>query len=508
MSGRETLTAFTDINFMGGANALNVANDASRDFVVGKGISIPEVTDDIWGITRNATPTIGAWEKPPIRQLTLTGATSDPAGPSVDEGSVITITANAPAEGKIFDSWSTDTATLADPTKSPTTFKVPGNNVSITATYRDIIYTIGVTGGGYASPLEAIFTQVVTLTAPELTGKTFNSWIDDDTDEVNDISLLSSTTTATATYPQPSHNVKFVSKYDNIIYTIGLTGATGPATAIYQEQVTITAGTPAQGKRFDKWTGGGDFLSETEQATANLTFSMPAKNIALTATYVDATYYVILNGATSNKPDGAKFGEAVTVTADTPEAGWKFVHWEGDIDLLADVDNTVGNFNMPDHDVALAAIFEEIVYTITVEGGTANYDTAPAGERVRVTADSPAAGKYFVHWESEDVTFDDKHAEIARFDMPEKEVTVKAVFWTIGVDGANAEAVALYPNPSDSYIQVSGLSENSEYVIVNAVGQIVLTGSAYNGETIDVSALAAGTYFFRSGATTQLFVKK
>ena len=314
MSGRETATQFEDINFMLGLNALNVANDISRNYVVALAEPLAEVTHDIWGITRNPAPTIGAWEKPPIRQLTLTSATSDPAGPGVDEGSTIVITANAPDEGKAFDKWLTTTATLADATKSPTTFKVPGNDVTVEATYKWIDYTITVNGGGSPDKFVTNFTQQVTLTAPVLIGKTFNRW------EGDDEALLSSTTNAIATFNMPSHNVTFTSVYDNIIYNISLTkGSSEKATAIYQESVTITADTPDQGMMFDKWTGGDSFLNETQRKSSTVTFSMPADNVSLTATYAEGIYFALLSGGTSNKPDGLKWKESVTITADVPE---------------------------------------------------------------------------------------------------------------------------------------------------------------------------------------------
>ena len=51
----------------------------------------------------------------------------------------MTVTADAPETGKVFDKWVVleGNVTLADATKATTTFTMPGNDVKIEATYKD-----------------------------------------------------------------------------------------------------------------------------------------------------------------------------------------------------------------------------------------------------------------------------------------------------------------------------------------------------------------------------------
>lgn len=51
----------------------------------------------------------------------------------------MTVTANAPEAGKVFDKWVVleGNVTLADVTKATTTFTMPGNDVKLEATYKD-----------------------------------------------------------------------------------------------------------------------------------------------------------------------------------------------------------------------------------------------------------------------------------------------------------------------------------------------------------------------------------
>ena len=57
----------------------------------------------------------------------------------IAQNTVVTVTADAPEAGKIFDKWVVleGNVTLADATKATTTFTMPGNDVKLEATYKD-----------------------------------------------------------------------------------------------------------------------------------------------------------------------------------------------------------------------------------------------------------------------------------------------------------------------------------------------------------------------------------
>ena len=67
----------------------------------------------------------------------LAGGT--PITDKVGQDTVVTVTADAPEAGKVFDKWVVPegNVTLADATKATTTFTMPGNDVKIEATYKD-----------------------------------------------------------------------------------------------------------------------------------------------------------------------------------------------------------------------------------------------------------------------------------------------------------------------------------------------------------------------------------
>ena len=59
-------------------------------------------------------------------------------------GTSVTVTADAPASGKVFDGWTAVGVTLADPSASTVTFPMPAGNVTLTAKWR----SSGSSGGG------------------------------------------------------------------------------------------------------------------------------------------------------------------------------------------------------------------------------------------------------------------------------------------------------------------------------------------------------------------------
>ena len=82
----------------------------------------------------------------PVESYTLTvikGTASVAAGTpitdKIEQNTVVTVTADAPETGKVFDKWVVleGNVTLTDATKATTTFTMPGNAVKIEATYKD-----------------------------------------------------------------------------------------------------------------------------------------------------------------------------------------------------------------------------------------------------------------------------------------------------------------------------------------------------------------------------------
>ena len=137
----------------------------------------------------------------------------------------------------------------------------------------------------------------------------------------------------------------------------------------------------------------------------------------------------------------------VTVPTGKTFASWSF---SGVVLNTAQLTQQEITFNMPENDVVLTALFEDIIYNITVTNGTSSAPTAKYQEEVTVTANAPDADKYFDKWEVTglDTTGMDLTKTEIKFQMPAGDVTFKATYLTIEkfeivvVDGTKDKEVA------------------------------------------------------------------
>lgn len=89
-----------------------------------------------------------------------------------------------------------------------------------------------------------------------------------------------------ATFVMPDEDVTVEASYRKVIYTVYVTG--GTASEEHPEvgdTVTVTAGKPHAGERFDRWVVSGVEIADVSAET--LTFAMPQGNVTLMATYCE-----------------------------------------------------------------------------------------------------------------------------------------------------------------------------------------------------------------------------
>ncbi len=182
--------------------------DPSDTLVEGSGVDITSITTvDYDGDARSSsTPWAGAdvgdSNAPPTYTLTVNSGTGDG---SYEEDTVVNIYADAPGTGQAFDVWTGDTTNVANVNDANTTVTMPAANVTITATYVNLLYALTVndgTGGGNYT-----YNTVVNISAADPNaGQQFDAWTGDTTNvaNVNDanttITMPASAATVTATY--------------------------------------------------------------------------------------------------------------------------------------------------------------------------------------------------------------------------------------------------------------------------------------------------------------------
>lgn len=132
--------------------------------------------------------------------------------------------------------------------------------------------------------------------------------------------------------------------------------------------------------------------------------------------------------------------------------------------------------------------FEELHYsnierTVTVNGGTAEKEVYLAGDTVAITADDPAEDERFVKWESEDVELADAYAKSTTFVMPDKDVTVSAVF-----EEKRTEAATFYVDSENGDDGADGMTPETAWKTLTKVNETELIGG-------DRILLKAGSVF-------------
>lgn len=215
-------------------------------------------------------------------------------------------------------------------------------------------------------------------------------------------------------------------EYSITVHTEGSgTASASSSSSIAGETITLTA-TPADGSIFSGWE-----VVSGDVTISNNQFVMPAEDVVIKATFTDDPNIFSItvtsdgNGTASSSVVSAEQGAQISLTA-TPNAGYQLKQWNV---LSGGVSISNDSFTMPAADVEIQAVFEPIIYTITVTqspNGTASAsaDTGIIGDTVYLTA-TPAKGYVFNYWEFSPaiVTATDN-----QFIMPAANITVKPVF--------------------------------------------------------------------------------
>ena len=158
------------------------ADDEEFDKWVGDGVEFEDANDVQTSFVMPAADvTVTATYKakaPAKHAVTVVKGTADKT--EAAEGETVTITADMPGSGKTFDKWTGRGVAFENAAAPVTTFEMPANNVTVTATYKALpavkTYKIVVVNGK-ADKAKAAAGETVTLTAnPPPAGKVFDRW--------------------------------------------------------------------------------------------------------------------------------------------------------------------------------------------------------------------------------------------------------------------------------------------------------------------------------------------
>jgi hypothetical protein len=325
------------------------------------------------------TFTIGV--RPAIRDLTITstegGSVIEP-GEGVfayDEGTVVDLAAT-PDEGYRFNEWAGNVSTIADIYANATNITMNGD-YTITANFVAIydLTTASTEGGSVIEPGEEVFAYdegtVVDLEVEAEEGYLFIEWVGD-VGTVADVYDGSTTITMNGDY-------SIIANFEEIPlaqYDLTISGTTGgsvttPGEGVFtygEASVVGIAVEAGEGYGFAQWTG--DISTVADVYAASTTITMNG-DYSITANFeeVPLVQYDLTtsntNGGSVTEPGEGIFNydeETVVDLVATPDEGYQFDEWIGDVGTIADI--------------------EAAVTTITMNGDysiTANFVAAPSG---------------------------------------------------------------------------------------------------------------------------------
>ena len=370
--------------------------------------------------------------------ITVNSSENGSVTPSKDKatmGETITLTVS-PAEGYELESLTVMAGNEAVAVAN-NQFTMPASDVTITATFKKSTYTITVTqpqnGTVSASAATANMGDVISLTIAPEAGY-----------EVDQITVVygENNTPVEVTdnqFTMPAGNVTVTVTFKTVEYTITPeTCENGSVTADKEKAtagttVTLTA-TAAEGYEVDKFYYK---IGETQTVLEGNTFTMPASDVTVGATFKKSTYTITVtqpqNGTVSASAAIANMGDVITLTIN-PNDGFVI----GTISVTYGENQTVevtnNQFTMPAGNVTVTVTFVDRKYNVTVEESehgsvSADKTEAAEGETVKLTI-TPEA-----EYELDVLTVDGVPVEVTgntyEFAMPAHDVTVTATFKAI-----------------------------------------------------------------------------
>ena len=201
-------------------------------------------------------------------------------------------------------------------------------------------------------------------------------------------------------------------QWEDAEYTVNVTNGTASVSkATAGTTVTLTAA-EISGKVFDKWVAESGNVTFANANSATTTFTMPAGDVRVKATYKDKTYAVSVTYGTASPSGPQAAGTSVTITANDAPVGKQFKEWNGADGLTftsGSKTSATATFTMPNKAVTLIATYENIpvaTYTVTFEanGGSVTPTTATTAADGKLTSlPTPTRSGYtFNGWYTED----------------------------------------------------------------------------------------------------------
>ena len=455
------------------------------------------------------------------------GSAVNPAGTvTVDHGAQTSISVSQVPGGFVFDGWEVTAGSsvfIADPSSLSTFVKLESGDGTVQANFASASHSISIATVGEGSvakmPDQAEYPHksMLTLTATPENGYYFVGWTGDLVGENNPVDVLM------------DENKDIIASFEKIRYeltviTDGTAGAivdpAGTSSVDPGIATDISVIQVPEGFIFNGWeVTSGTSVILADPSSLSTTVKLESGNGTIQANFVSNTHSLNLQvsgmGSIDKTPDQAEYAHnSVLTLAATPESGYYFVGWTGDLE---------GESNpvevLMDGNKEITASFERLIYELTVTtDGTNGAEVDPEGtlsvdhgeETVIAVSQVPVNSK-FNGWEiisGSSVTINDPSSISATVRLESGNATIRANFKDSVTAGTiqsldNTGSLVILPNPAVDYIHIkltnyAGLSGRIQVIDLN--GQQLISRDIdirYPHFQIEITDLAPGIYMLR-----------
>ena len=356
-------------------------------------------------------------------------------------GETVSLTAT-PATGYEFDAFTVKDANGTSIPVTNNTFTMPASNVTISGSFKAIIYKVNIADGysnGTVSVNKtgAVIGDVIKISTAPDTGYVLNSITVKDA-KGNIISVSNNE------FTMPAGEVIITCSFRAILYNVSITaGIKNGIISVSQNQAVIGQKIKISTTAENGY--GLDTLSVTDSdgnsiAVTNNEFTMPARNVTVSGSFKAVPYTInidngITHGTINISSNGGTVGDTITITI-SPDSYYE-------LDTLTvkdtqgnDISVTNNKFTMPASNVTINCTFKQISYSVNISGespnGTVSVDkyTATYGEKVKISA-TPDEGYKLSSLTVKDSSGNSLTIKNDEFTMPGDNVTISCTFTEI-----------------------------------------------------------------------------
>ena len=342
-----------------------------------------------------------------------------------DYDEYVSASAESPGSKYTFSHWSGDTKYLDDTSSSYNSFKMPDEDVTVTANFNFNpgnckLTVINGTGSGDYKENQSVR---IVANLPEDDDYVFDKWTLVGVGSVSSTSSSSTyyycgdgEATVTASYAyKPKRTVTVINRNNN--------GVSTQYTVRENTRYSISTNEYVGDYRFDHWEN-----AEGTNVSSNLTYSftMGTEDRTYTAVYTNKkTYHLTVNEGTGSG-DYVE-NTVVNVSANPAPEGYYFYSWDGNIgNRMGSRYSANTTYRMENSDATITAIYKR-KFSLTVTGGSGS-GTYWEGDSVRINANSAPTNQRFDKWTGDIDTISNVNAASTYITIPDHNISVASSY--------------------------------------------------------------------------------